>query len=177
MKPSFDYQAGMLAARNVVTLIASACQRVEIAGSLRRKCASVHDVDLVIWPKFSRMEVADLFGGQRQITYVPSILKSALIDYAKFPDEAKIVRFEMQRIPVELYLCEPDGRNFAALWQMRTGSAEHNRNLATQARRKNLMYRAGYGIYRDDTRVDDGSEAGIYTALGLSYPNPESRVQ
>jgi DNA polymerase/3'-5' exonuclease PolX len=176
MKPSIDYETGLAAAKNVITLISSACERIEIAGSLRRECEIVHDVDLVIWPKSNPIcTTTSLFEFEQQLIFVPSILRSALIGYANFPDEAKIIRFEMQGVPVELYLCEPDGNNFEALWQMRTGSAVHNRNLASMARRKYLNYRAGYGIYRGNYRMDDGSEQGIYKALGMAYPKPESR--
>lgn len=167
----------MIVAKNVIELISSACHRVELAGSLRRKCATVHDVDMVIHPIFTQMDVIDLFDSLHQTTYIPSVLRSALVNYARFPDEAKIIHFEMQNVPVELYLCETDGSNFEALWQMRTGSADHNRNLAVRARNQNLLYRAGYGIYRDDVHIDDGTEAGIYKALGLAFPKPESRTQ
>ncbi len=177
LKSSFNFETGMAVAENMIELISSACHRVELAGSLRRKCVTVHDVDIVIHPIFTQMDVVDLFDSLHQTIYIPEVLRNALVNYAKITDETKIIRFEMQNVPVELYLCEPDGNNFEALWQMRTGSAEHNRNLAVRARNQYLLYRAGYGIFRDIERIDDGTEAGIYKALGLDYPKPESRVQ
>jgi len=76
---------------------------------------------------------------------------------------------------VELYICEQDGSNFEALWQLRTGSAEFNKNLVIRAMRLGLQYRAGYGIFRGEERIDDGTEAGIFTALGLKLVSPAER--
>ena len=173
LKNVFNFETGMEVAEKVIKLISPTCQRVELAGSLRRKCATVHDVDIVINLIFTQSNVFDLCYNLRQTIITSSILWSA---FNNFPDMAKIIRFEMQNVPVKIYICEPDGNNFEALWQMRTGSAEHNRNLAVCARNQNLLYQAGHGIFRGDERVDDGTEAGIYKAIGLDYPKPESRV-
>lgn len=62
---------------------------------------------------------------------------------------------------------------------MRTGSPGHNAWLAMKARERGRYYKAGYGIFESDApgadRIDDGSEEGIYRALGLPYPPPATR--
>lgn len=165
---------GWKVASEIDTLIRSACHRVEVAGSLRRGLPFVHDVDLVIHARYDELHTQDLFGVVT-VECTPSILIRALMGIVVFGPNARIIRFAHRGMPVDIYLAEPDGSNVEALLQMRTGSAEHNRNLAARAQSLGLSYRAGYGIFRGDARVDDGTEGGIYRALGLVVPRPADR--
>jgi DNA polymerase/3'-5' exonuclease PolX len=176
-KPGFSLRIAQGAAQNLVNLLQPACRQIEIAGSIRRRKAEVHDIDLVVWPILQRFAVKDLFGNEVSNWMEPSRLMDLLVTQGvlDMDPEAKIVRFTWGGIPAELYICEPDGSNFQALLQMRTGSAEFNANLASRAKKMNLKYVAGYGIFRETERVDDGTEAGIFTALGLPWTEPPVR--
>jgi DNA polymerase/3'-5' exonuclease PolX len=176
-KPVFSLKIAQGAAQNLVNLLQPACRQIEIAGSIRRRKAEVHDIDLVVWPILQRFAVKDLFGNEVSSWMEPMRLMDLLVAQGldETEPEAKIVRFTWGGIPAELYICQPDGSNFSALLQMRTGSAEFNKHLAARAKKLNLRYVAGYGIYRETERVDDGTEGGIFTALGLPYLDPPVR--
>jgi DNA polymerase/3'-5' exonuclease PolX len=176
-KPVFSLKIAQGAAQNLVNLLQPACRQIEIAGSIRRRKAEVHDIDLVVWPIFERFAATDLFGTEISATIEPRRLMELLEHkgLGEMKPAAKIVKFQWGGIPAELYICEPDGSNYQALLQMRTGSAEFNANLASRAKKMNLKYVAGYGIFRETGRVDDGTEAGIFTALGLPYLDPPVR--
>ena len=188
-KALYPLSVGVDAAMNMIDLLEPVCRRVAVAGSVRRKRAQVHDVDLVIWPEYDVVVVdhqLSLFITEHRPAYQPT----ALLHLARklgWPEWADtwpgIIRVPVsetavtavERIPIELYLCEPDGGNFEALLQMRTGSAEYNIRLARRAQELGLRYRAGYGIFDGMNRVDDGTETGIWTALEWEYVPPERR--
>lgn len=174
-------------ADELVRVLAPACHQIEIAGSIRRGVALVHDIDLVAWPWRDEIQETNLFGEVHFTIGRPDKLVDAIECLWKgviknVSSESKILRFAYNDIPVEVYLAEPDGSNFEALYQMRTGSENHNKWLARRALYLKMSYRAGYGIYKLDEnlrpsiRVDDGTERGIYQALGLTYPEPENRI-
>lgn len=175
-KQVYDLATAIDVAQEMLELLWPVCHRVEVAGSVRRHCKTVHDIDLVVWPSIELMPVSQLglFGELHPIEY-----PGALFELAenqgwgswKPGDYPKIIHIK-GTVPIEIYVCELDGSNFEALWQMRTGSAEFNQMLARKAISLGLYYRAGYGIFRGRDsmeRVDDGSEAGIFKALGLEY--------
>lgn len=173
----FSSEIGWVVANEVMGKIWGACERFEVAGSLRRGCGAIHDVDVVILPRYDALRTTNLFGDVT-VQYVPRLLKRALEaawGYGPYDEGTRMVRLAVRFVPVDLYLAEPGGGNFEALLQMRTGCAEHNRALAVRAMRLGLRYVAGHGIFRGDERVDDGTEEGIYRALGLQMDVPERR--
>jgi DNA polymerase/3'-5' exonuclease PolX len=177
---TYPLATALIIARELGNLLAPACQRVEVAGSVRRLKKEVHDIDLVIWAIYQRTADVDMFGQETNVRFMPYELMGCLRKHVLMKPHAKIVSFAyrcgMDQIPVELYLAEQDGSNFEALLQMRTGSTEFNLNLVSQARRRGLEYRAGYGLYRGEQRVDDGTEAGIFQALEMRYTPPDRRM-
>jgi DNA polymerase/3'-5' exonuclease PolX len=176
-KPVFNLKIAQGAAQNLVNLLQPACRQIEIAGSIRRRKAEVHDIDLVVWPIFERFTMKDLLGYEVEGFIEPRRLMALLTaqGLAKMDHDDKIVRFTWGGIPTELYICSHNGTNFAALLQMRTGSAEFNKHLAARAKKMGMKYVAGYGIFRETERVDDGTEAGIFTALNLPWTDPPVR--
>jgi DNA polymerase/3'-5' exonuclease PolX len=182
MKQEFALKDALDAANEIADHLRTVCHRVEIAGSIRRECNKVHDIDIVIWPIVETLHIEQigLFGqGECIVNIYPRRLLQLFDEkgWGTFnPKEyPRKLNFQYGEIPVELYICEQDGSNFEALWQLRTGSAEFNKNLVIRAMRLGLQYRAGYGIFRGEERIDDGTEAGIFTALGLKLVSPAER--
>jgi len=185
----YNYESAILMAEMAVRGLRKVCHRIEIAGSVRRKKYFVHDIDLVLWPKCELVQTGqpDFFGFAAQAMKYPTQLIDLMMQngwLVQRPDEYRrkltlaAVDDDEYAIPIELYLCEPDGSNFEALLQMRTGCAEFNVQLAQRAKRIGKIYRAGYGIYDaadPERRLDDGTEAGIFAALMLPYVEPEQR--
>ena len=61
---SYPYRQLKPLADNLLMALSYACydNHLEIAGSLRRKRAWCHDIDLVAWPRYEQQgQVADLF--------------------------------------------------------------------------------------------------------------------
>jgi DNA polymerase/3'-5' exonuclease PolX len=165
-------------AEEIIAAINPACKRVEVAGSVRRGCERVHDIDLVAWPIYVKVS-KDLFGleTEHKPVHLVEVLRNLPVLNEVRATE-KIIRTQsVNGIPIEIYLVEPDGSNFEALWQMRTGSEQFNIHLAMRAQAIGLIYKAGYGIYDfAGKRYDDGTERGIFKALGVEWKEPKERA-
>lgn len=145
-------------------------QKIEIAGSLRRKLETVGDLDFLIassTPTF----IMDWFTTQ---PWVDKIL-------AKGPAKSS-VRLK-QGIQADLRVVSPKQFGFALVYF--TGSKEHNIKLRQRANEKGLSL-SEYGLESFDPNISSPfpkrskkeiTEAEIYQALGLSYIPPELREE
>lgn len=182
----YDLAVARDAALEILKKVECACYQIAVAGSIRRGVKRVHDIDLVAWPKYEASGQMDLFGEPAQM--VPNALINLLKRHCgmvQYRTEGKIIRTRYADIPLELYLVEPNGSNWGAMLQMRTGSEAFNVKLAMLAQERGYRYRAGYGVFdmrlatgEGETRVDDDSEEGILKALRVSsfYLDPRNRI-
>ena len=179
----FDLNAARFAANEVMFLLSHTCLKIEVAGSIRREVKQVHDIDLVAWPLYRETGQITIFEYDPELK--PVELLNALKDFQVFynlqhSENPKIISFSYEGFPVEIYLVEPDGNNWEAMLQTRTGSMAFNIRLCSEAKKLGLVNRAGYGIYKafPGERVDDGTEAGILSVLGINsyYLDPTKRI-
>lgn len=150
-------------ADGVVKKLAPFCQRIEIAGSIRRQRPFVHDIDLVLIPSHQGQLLAALqslgkitMGGQ------------------------KLIRVDLPGIMLDIYVAEP--RTWATLLLIRTGSKAHNIRLCARAKSKGMVLHAdGSGLYAltdcegNVSRIAGDTEESIFAELGLPYLPPEKR--
>lgn len=146
------------------------CQRIEIAGSIRRRRADVHDIDLVC-------QIA--VGGQAALQ-------------ARCRQSCKVVAQGMQisryqtsaGIQLDLYFAHaayPDAlrvwpSNWGSVLLCRTGSKEHNIFIASIARQRGLRWTPGTGVCAGGGKIiASETEEEIFAALGLAYLPPERR--
>lgn len=134
-------------------------ERVEIAGSLRRRKETVGDADLLV---ISRRpgRVMDVFVTLPDVEHV----------YEKGETRSR-VRFR-NGLDVDLRVVPRE--SFGAALQYFTGSKEHNIALRRIAEKMGLKLNE-YGLFRGERRVAGRTEEEIYEALGLSYIPPELR--
>jgi DNA polymerase (family X) len=135
--------------------------KVEIAGSLRRLKAIVHDLDLVTATNDPN-GVAEFFKG------LP------LVEQVTTAGDTKISVVLKSGISVDLRIVKP--QEFPHALQHFSGSKEHNTKLRHIA--KQLGYKVNeYGLFREQEDQPEycQDEAGIYQKLGMSYIAPELR--
>ncbi len=132
---------------------------IEIAGSIRRRRDTVHDIDIVasceagnnIMERFTTLEGVDKIVMQGT-TRSSVVLKSGIhVDLRVVPRQA-----------------------FGAALHHFTGSKAHNIALRTMAAKKGLKVNE-YGVFKADKRVAGERETDIYETLGLAYVEPEMR--
>jgi DNA polymerase (family 10) len=138
-----------------------AAERVELAGSARRRVDAVRDLDIIA-------TASD-----------PGALARALgeldlIESATAPNENAARGRTHSGLPVDLRVVSPE--SFGNLLQHFTGSAAHNVALREAAVRRGLHV-SEYGILDDESgeTLLCATEEAVYERLGLTYPEPELR--
>jgi DNA polymerase (family 10) len=142
----------------IIKRLALYCERIEVAGSVRRRCPWVNDIDLVLIP-------SNLWDLHTEIKLLGQVKAAG----------DKIVRVEMGDTQVDIYFATPE--TWATLLLIRTGSKENNIRLATRAKKMGWHLAAsGDGLFNEKgERVAGDTEESIYEALGLAYQGPEGR--
>lgn len=158
-------------AEHFVEIIEPYCSKVEIAGSIRRKRPIVNDADIVVIPSDPLSVTMRLAPIPRRVKSDGKVIDGPKIKGFLFKD------FEGEELPVDLYLTTPE--NWGCMMLIRTGSVEHNIFMVKQAMKKGWkLHASGEGLFDSRTggrRIDDGTEEGIFSALGIPYKEPWGR--
>jgi len=145
-------------ANEVIKRLSPYCQRIEVAGSVRRQKAVVNDIDIVLVP-------SDLWNLSQEVMGLgPSKVSGD-----------KLKRINHNGVQVDLYYASQE--TWATLLLIRTGSKENNIRLATLAKKRGGHLAAnGNGLFNEvGRRVAGDSEESIYEALSLPYQQPWER--
>jgi len=145
-------------AKQIVEQIHPHCERIEIAGSIRRRKQECRDVDVVLIPKS--------FLWPRIIATLQRTMDAEVIKRGE-----SIAQLTIKGVNVDLYVASPE--TYEALILIRTGSAEHNIKLSMLAQKKGLKL-THKGLTRGDV-VIARTEREIFESLDLPYKNPEER--
>jgi len=147
-------------AEEVVKHLSPYCQRIEVAGSIRRKKPWVNDVDLVLI-------ASDLWNLYAEVMKLGQVKVNG----------SKLMRVMVGSVQVDIYIA--DERIWATLLLIRTGSAENNIRLATLAKNRGWRLAAsGDGLFNEnEERIAGDTEESIYAALGLPYQQPWERAE
>nr|MBA2349488.1 PHP domain-containing protein [Solirubrobacterales bacterium] len=139
-----------------------ACEKVELAGSARRRSDSCKDLDVIATASDPRALIT-AFGELDVIESVSGV-----------PGENAARARTHTGIPIDLKVVEPD--QFGNLLQHFTGSRDHNIALREAAVRKGLHV-SEYGILDDATGETHrcATEHEVYERLGLPWLPPELR--
>lgn len=155
------------------------CERIEIAGSVRRERPNCNDVDIVAIPRFDLEK--DLYGAE---TGRRNLLWEFQADYVKHQGGSvrwlaggdvagKMASIQLRKVQLDVWFATT--MNFGSQWLCRTGSKEHNVWICERAIERGGKWSYNEGLRLADGSVIGGSEASIYEALGLSFIEPENR--
>ena len=134
------------------------CDRLEVAGSIRRKTSEVRDVDFVLIPKPLLWH--------RIVTTLQRNMDAKVLKHGE-----KAAQLTIDGINVDLYSATEE--TWEPLLLIRTGSAEHNIKLSMIARKKGMKL-SHKGLIKDE-KIVASTEKEIFDLLGLSYLLPEKR--
>ena len=150
--------------QEVIGVLQTYFERLEIAGSIRRQKEWVHDIDLVGIPRSTR--------GPSWCGLQEKILDIADHVTRRGP---KLAAFEYKGVQVDLYYAT--GETWATLLLIRTGSKENNIRLCMLARDRGWQLKAnGDGLFDEQGQcIARYTEHSIYEALGLPYQQPWER--
>jgi len=135
--------------------------RIEVAGSIRRRKETVKDIDILITSK-RPAAVMDAFVG---LSHVSRVLAHG---------ETRSSIITEDGIQVDLRVVDED--SFGAALQYFTGSKEHNIRLREMAVRAGLKI-SEYGVFKGpaEKKIGGAREEDVYQALGLPWIPPELR--
>jgi DNA polymerase/3'-5' exonuclease PolX len=177
-------------AQQLVQSMAPYCQRIEIAGSIRRRKSEVKDIEIVAIPGWEeRADPSDLFGERRlQVNLLHEWATgpqcSVQLQWIK-PGTPDIVPWKVEAegrywrgllpedIKLDLFLCEPE--NWGAIFLIRTGSAEFSYAVATHAKKIGRPFVNG-SLTIAGRPVATYEEWQVFDLLDLEWREPEQRT-
>lgn len=151
-------------AEKIKAELAPHCERIEIAGSIRRKKPDVGDIEIVAIPK----------------PYDVGLFESGIATVVKQWQKVKgelPCKYTQRILPegIKLDLFFADRENWGYIFAMRTGSAEYSHKiLATEWVKKGYKSEGGY-IYSNGERIPIPDEKDLFKLIGLIYVAPELR--
>lgn len=154
-------------AEKIMAELAPYCDRVEVAGSIRRRKPFVRDVDLVVL-------ASDLVGLKERCKRNAEILADGDQNFQfRLLNGVEVDIWIARRPQQGLFGEEPT--NWGAILLTRTGSKEHNIWLVLEAERRGFSWNPYRGLLSDSKCVACQSEEEIFSALGLEFIPPEHR--
>ena len=166
-------------ARSVIAELGRGCERIEIAGSIRRCKEDVGDIELVAIPK--RPE--GLFGPGEGQGLIDAIIHALVLEdrliRAKNGPRCKQFWITKHEMKLDLFLCEPS--TWGVIFAIRTGSADFSKRLVT--------HRSHGGMLPDALDIKDGrlwdrdrnllldtpEEQDLFRAIGMTWVQPRDR--
>ena len=133
--------------------------RLEIAGSIRRRRDTVKDIDIVA-ACFSGSPLMERFVSHQDV-------KSIVMEG---PTRSSVIL--KNGLQVDLRVVPP--YDFGAALHHFTGSRAHNITLRHMAVKKGIKINE-YGIFRSDKRIGGEKESDVYEILKMQYIEPELR--
>ncbi len=155
----------MEAAEMVIYLLRelSGTQRIQTAGSLRRRAETIGDVDILVAAGKSKKSSERIIEGFTNAGFVEEVLASGSTKgSAIIQTESSPVQVDVRVVPQE---------SFGAAAQYFTGSKEHNVRLREIAIKAKLKLNE-YGLFKAERKVAGPVEEEIYQKLGLDYIEP-----
>jgi DNA polymerase/3'-5' exonuclease PolX len=175
-----EIQEAKVIADQWVDLLRPACERIEIAGSIRRGKLEVKDIDLVLIPKVE--SVPDLFGNPgTQLDQLETILPRIIIEQGalrlKNGPRQKTIRLQFG-LTLELWIVRPPAQ-WGTIFLLRTGPAEFGHWLVSSKRvgggmPSNMQHKDG-ALYRHNVALQTPEEADAFRAIGMDYIEPSQR--
>lgn len=156
------------AAQTVIEMIDVYCERVEIAGSVRRGKTDVKDVEIVLIPRAGWLEHLDV------LVEAGVIAKAPYGANGQHRWGTKYRGLVYDGVRIELFAADADNWGYI-LW-LRTGPGDANEYVMKQlkAQGSSLSARGGYW-WRGDERMATPDEDSVFALLGIEPIPPASR--
>jgi len=161
-------------AQELVELLAPACDRIQVAGSVRRRKPQVKDTEILAIPKY--MGPVDLLDqrikeliAQGELAYRFNKLGRRVCGPLN-----KLLMHRRSGVSVDVF--STDELCWAMALVIRTGPKESNMELAKAAINKGWQLRAyGDGYDTPDGHIHCETEEEVFSAVGLPYHQPWQR--
>jgi len=190
MKTKFPHADALAVAQELQSILAPACRRIAIAGSLRRLKPEVSGIELLFVPILSErpdglfdVKIVDVCDEVVQNLLATGVIKQRpnVHGHTTWGERNKLAIHVPSGIPVDLF--GTSEQNWWVSLVVRTGSEETNLRLTTGANKQGASLMA-YGIgvkWRSGVKWSDGnvtpaiSEQHVFAMCGVPYLEPSKR--
>src|SRR5512139_1002751 len=189
-------------ADSLIERLSSACLRIEIAGSIRRRKPEPNDIEIVAIPALGSYTITDLFGAAVE-EHPVNHLEDALLTLFGLGewDFDPVLRRNGPRYKRLLHIasgvcCDlfiTDARRWGLIYTIRTGPGDFSKALVSYARRRGMFVLDGllhkhtpqldasgkptcYSGERCGFIVSTPEEHDVFIALGLPFIEPRKRT-
>lgn len=154
--------------------LAPYCERIEIAGSIRRQRPHVGDIEIVAVPKLLDAQ-RDLFGAESSR---PSALWGYLdrvvpMQYRKKWGGKYRQYVETDEFPVDIFTARPE--TWGLILMIRTGSADFSQYVVTRLRERGTPSVEGRVVDAEGRAIPTPEEADVFHLAGMAYREPRER--
>jgi DNA polymerase/3'-5' exonuclease PolX len=156
------------------------CQRIAIAGSVRREVDFPKDLEILCIPngcKATLFTKTTLFGqDEHTMLYSPYSKQfiAAVNSYNVYEGKAshRHCKINYMGNQVDLFMCSPD--NWGYIYALRTGSKSHNQRLMVYLKQKGYECKDGF-VYKDGLPGVIKEEGDLFTIAGMNILEPKYR--
>lgn len=156
-----------------VNLLQPFCERIEIAGSVRRLKPEVKDVEIVCIPK-EVIIVIDMFNkeGVRSLDFTALVGQWNIIKGKV--STGKYIQIKLpENINLDLFICKKD--NWGLIYAIRTGSAAYSHKVLAVGWVKAGFKSIDGMLHKDGSAVPVYEEEELFKLIGINYIEPEKR--
>ena len=158
----------MPVAQYIANALGDYCQRIAIAGSLRRKRSMIGDIEIVAIPRYQK----NLFGDPdpHLPTELDRFLKRRLGDKLN-KNGSKYKSFDYGKYKVDLFLATP--RNFGNIFTIRTGSRDFSAWLMSSSVKGGALpigmrQKDGY-LWKGEKMIPCPDERDLFDAINIPF--------
>ena len=171
-----------VAADSLVRQLEDSCQKITVAGSIRRRRSDVGDIELLCVPKPSGL---DLFGrqvlGDNQLDRrCRELIEAGILGYrpnrvgaVTFGPQNKLLVHRPTGIPVDVFSTEASNWGMALV--VRTGPAGFNTWMMKRFRQLQMLGHAYGGVSRDGEELPCPTEELVFELMEWPWVRPEDR--
>jgi len=151
-------------AERVKAQLAPHCERIEIAGSIRRRKADVGDIEIVAIPK------------PYDVGLFASGIALVVSEWQKVRGELPC-KYTQRMLPegIALDLFFATAENWGLIYAIRTGSAEFSHHVLACGWARNGYKSVGGMLTSNGSPVEVREERDLFGLAGVSWVNPEDR--
>ena len=172
-------------ATSLITHLVDACERVQVAGSIRRRRQDVGDIELLCVPL---QDQKDLWGNPLPVQHshdavtqrVQELISTGFLALrvseegkTAFGAQNKLLVHLATGIPVDVFSVPPENWGMALL--VRTGPADFCKEVMSTFLTRGMQGHAYGGVTRNGFEVPCPDEETVYELLGWRYQPPELR--
>lgn len=181
MSATYTLREARPIAEEIAAAFSPYCERIKIAGSIRRERAYVKDIEIVCIPKVTiKPPDVDIFGepvgapvAERDPGFLMVVDSLADPHIKGDPKQGRYIQFGTRwGIKVDLFTATP--QTWGYIMAIRTGSADFSHALALLWSRQGYKGKGGV-LTRGGAPVDIPEESDLFNRLGMRTPHPSQR--